>query len=162
MRSLRSCLVLVFAMLARVAFPQPVPSPDAVRVTVSLNADGSRTTYRFDDAHRKAVATTKSPDGKLLRKTRYTLDDAGRFSTSEVYGPDSRLRFKSTYKCDETGRQTQELQSDKNDTLMHKIVYTYDSLGKPTGYSVYDGSGKLVGRTIAPSASPSPAKRKAR
>src|ERR1044072_4838461 len=68
---------------------------DAVRVTVSMHPDGSRTVYKFDNAQHKAVATTTDPDGKVRETIRYELDDAGRFASGEVSGPDCRLRFKS-------------------------------------------------------------------
>ncbi len=137
-------------------------SNDAIRVTVSLNADGSRTTYRADDANRKAVATTTNREGKLLSRTHYKLDDSGRFATGAVYGPDKKLRFKSTYSYDDSGKLTQELQSDKSGVLLHKILYSYDSLGKQIGYSIYDGAGKVVGQTTAPSVTASPEKKKSR
>jgi hypothetical protein len=161
MRFFRHAAVLFCVALGRLGFAQGAPA-EAVRVTVTLNADGSRTTYRFDDAHHTASASTKTREGKLLGKARYTLDDAGHFATGEIYGPDSNLRFKSVYKYDGAGRQTQEVQSDKNDNVLHKIVYAYDSLGKPTGYAVYDGAGKLVGQTTAPTRSSSPTKKKSR
>src|SRR6266511_1860797 len=68
---------------------------DAVRVTVSMHPDGSRTIYKFDNAQHNAVATTTDPDGKLRETIRYELDEAGRFSSGEISGPDGRLRFKS-------------------------------------------------------------------
>src|SRR4029453_12609174 len=71
---------------------------DAVRVTVSMHPDGSRTVYKFDNAEHKAVATTTDPDGKLREMIRYELDEAGRFSSGEISGPDGRLGFKSRYK----------------------------------------------------------------
>ena len=133
----------------------PAPSGnDAVRVTISVNADGSRTVYKFDDAQHKALATTTGEDGKIREKIRYEMDDAGRFSTGMVFGPDGRLRFKSQYKYDGAGRLQEETQSAENDTLLHKIVYTYDQAGKQTGYSIFDANGKLIGRTLAPNASP--------
>ncbi len=117
---------------------------DAVRVTVSMHPDGSRTVYNFDNAQHKAVATTTDVDGKLRQTIRYELDDAGRFSSAEISGPDGRLRLKSRYKYDDTGRILEETQSAADGTLQHKIVYNYDSSGKQTGYSVFDASGKLV------------------
>jgi hypothetical protein len=58
------------------------------------------------------------------------------------------------------GRILEEAQSAQDGTLLHRIVYSYDSSGKQTGYSIFDASGKLVGRTGAaitrPSASPKP------
>ena len=131
---------------------------DAVRVTVSMHPDGSRTVYKFDNAEHKAVATTTDPDGKLRETIRYALDEAGRFSNGEISGPDGRLRFKSRYKYDDAGRLLEETQSSEDGTLLHKIVYTYDASGKQTGYSVFDASGKLVGGNspskVRPSSSP--------
>jgi hypothetical protein len=129
---------------------------DAVRVTVSMHPDGSRTVYNFDNAQHKAVATTTDPDGKLRETIRYELDDAGRFSSAEISGPDGRLRLKSRYKYDDGGRILEETQSAPDGTLQHKIVYSYDASGKQTGYSVFDAAGKLVSRTGAAAARPSP------
>jgi hypothetical protein len=132
---------------------------DAVRVTMSMHPDGSRTVYSFDNAQHTAVATTTDPDGKVRQTIRYQLDNAGRFSAGEVSGPDGRIRLKSRYKYDDAGRILEEAQSAPDGTLLHKIVYSYDSSsGKQTGYSVFDASGKLVSRTggIAVRASPSP------
>src|SRR5438067_13137135 len=102
---------------------------DAVRVTVSMHPDGSRTVYKFDNAQHKAVATTTDPDGKLRETIRYELDDAGRFSTGEISGPDGRLRFKSRYKYDDAGRLLEETQSSENGRLVHKSLYIYDGYG---------------------------------
>ena len=135
--------------------PQSAGS-DAVRVTVSMHPDGSRTVYNFDNAQHKAVATTTDADGKLRETIRYELDDAGRFSSAEVSGPNGRLRLKSRYKYDDAGRIMEETQSAPDGTLQHKIVYNYDSSGKQTGYSVFDASGKLVSRTGAVAVRPSP------
>jgi hypothetical protein len=146
----------LFVCAGATAFGQP--PTDAVRVTMSMHPDGSRTVYNFDNAQRTAVATTTDPDGKVRQTIRYQLDNAGRFSAGEVSGPDGRVRLKSRYKYDDAGRIQEEAQSAANGTLLHKIVYSYDSAGKQTGYSVFDASGKLVSRTggIAVRASPSP------
>jgi hypothetical protein len=128
---------------------------DAVRVTVAINADGSRTTYQFNNERHQATATTTSTDGKPMGKTIYQLDDASRFVTGVFFGPDKKFRFKSIYKYDGAGRLEQEIHLGKNDAVVNKIVYKYDQTGKRTGYSVYDASGKLLGST-----SPSPSKSK--
>ena len=150
----------LFVCSAKVGFSQSQEQTrsDAVRVTVSMHPDGSRTVYKFDNAQHKAVATTTDPDGKLRETIRYELDDAGRFSSGEISGPDGRFRFKSRYKYDDAGRLLEESQSAEDGTLLHKIVYSYDASGKQTGYSVFDGSGKLVGgksaAKVRPSSSP--------
>ncbi|HEY2569008.1 MAG TPA: hypothetical protein VGI25_06790 [Candidatus Udaeobacter sp.] len=140
--------------------PSEQTQSDAVRVTVSMHPDGSRTVYKFDGSEHKAVATTTDPDGKLRETIRYELDEAGRFSTGEISGPDGRLRFKSRYKYDDAGRLLEEAQTTEDGALLHKIVYSYDASGKQIGYSVFDASGKLVGGKSAgkvhPSSSPKP------
>jgi hypothetical protein len=131
-------------------------STDAVRVTMSMHPDGSRTVYNFDNAQHTAVSTTTDPDGKIRQTIHYQLDNAGRFSSGEVSGSDGRVRLKSRYKYDDGGRLLEEAQSAANGTLLDKIVYSYDSAGKQTGYSVFDASGKLVSRTGGSAIHPSP------
>jgi hypothetical protein len=46
----------------------------------------------------------------------------------------------------------------KDQSVIGKIVFRYDAAGHQIGYATYDGAGKLLGQTVAPS--PSPAKRK--
>ena len=154
--------VIGFAAFVHSALAQsPSPSSDPVRVTVSMNADGSRTIYEFDAPRHKATATTTAKDGKLIGRIRYTLDDAGRFSSGEVYGPDDQFRFRTLYKYDASGKLTQETQLGQDDAVRNKIVYAYDTAGRQTGYTVYDAAGKVVRRTpgTTPSASPSSRKR---
>jgi antitoxin component YwqK of YwqJK toxin-antitoxin module len=156
-----SAIVLsALACGANVAVSQDLEKTEfnAARVTVSMNADGSRTVYQFDDAQHKAIATTTGQDGKLRQTIRYELDDAGRFSSGRISGPDGRIRFKSRYTYDNAGRLQEETQSAEDGSLLHKIVYSYDQNGKQTGYSIFDASGKLLGRITplitAPSSSP--------
>ncbi len=157
-RSTIGCVLLLCAVKIALSQPSERPENGAVRVTVSMNADSSRTVYEFDDAQHKAIATTTGEDGKLREKIRYDIDDAGRFSSGTIFGPDGHFRFKSRYKYDTSGRLEEETQSAEDGTLLHKIVYSYDQTGKRTGYSIFDINGKLVGRTIA--GSPSPKRKK--
>jgi len=150
-----ACALVVCANEIGLSQSPEQPPSDAVRVTVSMHPDGSRTVYKFDNAQHKAVATTTDPDGKLRETIRYELDDAGRFSSSVISGSDGRLRFKSRYKYDDAGHLLEETQSAEDGTLLHKIVYSYDASGKQTGYSVLDASGKLVGGQSAAKARPS-------
>ena len=162
-RPITAGFALALALFASPTFTRAqlaTASPDEVRVTVSMNADGTRTTYEFDSLHRRATATTTAKDGKVVGKIRYVLDDAGRFASGEVYGPDDKLRFKTLYKYDAAGRLIQESQLGSDDSVRNKIVYAYDKNGKQTGYTVYDASGKLLQQTpgVAPH-SPTPSKR---
>jgi hypothetical protein len=92
-----ACLLVVCASQIGLSQSPEQTRSDAVRVTMSMHPDGSRTVYKFDNAQHKAVATTTDPDGKLRETIHYELDDAGRFSSGEISGPDGRLRFKSRY-----------------------------------------------------------------
>ncbi len=101
MKSFRRLRLLACAFLScaiTVEWSQAQQATDAVRVTMSMHPDGSRTVYNFDNEKHTAVATTTDPDGKVRQTIRYELDSAGRFSTGEVSGPDGRVRLKSRYK----------------------------------------------------------------
>jgi hypothetical protein len=132
------------------------PTPDAVRVTVSMNADGTRTTYEFDSPNRRAIATTTGKDGKIVGRIRYVLDEAGRFMSGEIYGPDEQLRFTALYKYDATGKLTQETQLGPDNAVRNKIIYACDKTGRQTGYSVYDAAAKLIRQTPGVSPRPTP------
>ena len=134
----------------------PGNSNDAVRVTVTVNADGSRTTYQYDNAKHEAVATTADPDGKARGKVVYRIDDAGRFGSGVVFGPDGKFMFKTLYKYDAAGRLEQETRLAKDDSVINKIVYQYDPAGKQVGYSIFDATGKLISSSPAPGSSPKP------
>src|SRR5213593_3714794 len=122
-----ACLLVVCASQIGLSQSPEQTQGDAVRVTVSMHPDGSRTVYKFHNAQHKAVATTTDPDGKLRETIRYERGEAGRFSSGEISGPGGRLRFKSRYKYDDGGRLLEETQSSENGTLLHKIVYSYDA-----------------------------------
>ena len=163
MRTIAVAVVVVFWTSTTILRAQLVtPTPDAVRVTVSMNADGTRTTYEFDSPQHRAVATTITKEGKMVGRIRYVLDEAGRFASGEVYGPDEKLRFKTLYKYDDAGKLTQESQLGPDDAVRNKIVYAYDKNGRQTGYSVYDAAGNLIRQTpgVAPRATTPPNKRK--
>jgi hypothetical protein len=162
-RPVATWIVASFAALANVARSQLAdPAADAVRVTVSINADGSRTVYEFDSLHRKATATTTGKDGKTIGKIRYGLDEAGRFASGEVYGPTDQLRFKTLYKYDATGKIAQETQLGPDDAVRNKIVYAYDKSGKQTGYTVYDAAGKVIRQIPGASPRATPPRKRAR
>src|SRR5437868_8328093 len=110
-------LGLFLAGLGKLAAQVETPTPDTIRITVSMNADGTRTTYEFDSPHHRAVATTTTKEGKTVGKIRYVIDDAGRFVSGEVYGPDDQLRFKTLYKYDDAGKLTQEIQLGPDDAV---------------------------------------------
>ena len=129
-----------------------------VRVSVVLNADGSRTVYETNAANHKTVATTTGKDGKLREKIRWDLDENGRFLRGEVFGPKEQFRFILQNKYDANNRLIEETHLAKDQSVIGKIVFHYDAAGHQIGYSTYDGAGKLLGQTLAPSASP--AKRK--
>ncbi|MDQ6808966.1 MAG: hypothetical protein M3Z64_06005 [Verrucomicrobiota bacterium] len=120
-----------------------------VRVTVSMNSDGSRTAYEWDTANHKATGTTTDSAGKLREKILYQLDADGRFASGEVFGPKNTFRFTTRYKYEASGRLAEETQLSKDGAVQHRIVYAYDAAGKQTGYSVFDAAGKLIGQTGA-------------
>ena len=127
---------------------------DDVRISVVLNTDGSRTVYENDVANHKTVATTTGKDGKLREKIRWDLDENGRFLRGEVFGPKEQFRFILQNKYDANNRLIEETHFARDQSLIGKIVFRYDAAGHQIGYSTYDGAGKLLGQTVAPTASP--------
>jgi hypothetical protein len=145
--------LLMFLLAASAQSP-----PGEMRVSVVLNADGSRTVYETDAGNRKCAATTTGTNGKVREKINYDLDESGRFTRGEVLGPKGEFRFNALYKYDANNHLSEETHLAKDETVVGKIIFRYDGTGHQIGYSAYDGAGKLLGQTAAPSASP--AKRK--
>ncbi len=155
-------LALILLALPVLRAQLATATPDTVRVTVSMNADGTRTVYEFDATRHRATATTSTQEGKLVGRIKYVLDDEGRFASGEVYGPDDQFRFRTVYKYDTSGRLTQETQMGDDESVRNKIVYAYDKTGKQVGYSVYDAAGKLIRQTPGSTPRPSPTSSKRR
>src|SRR5260221_916566 len=106
---------------AAIAQTAPPSSNDTIRVTVTVNADGSRTTYQYDNAKHEAIATTADEEGRPLGKVVYRIDDAGRFLSGVVFGPDENFLFKTLYKFDFAGRLEEE-------TNLHTQVPVFNKL----------------------------------
>src|SRR5437764_4247604 len=97
--------VILFLTIRFVAAQTSPNEPDQpVRVNVTVNPDGTRTTYQFDQAHHQATATTTTAEGKVTGKIKYDVDEAGRFSSGIVTAPDGRFLYKSVYKYTPEGR----------------------------------------------------------
>jgi len=156
MRRLAFALLFGFTIAPLCALAQE--ENGEVRVSLVLNTDGSRTVYESNAANHKTVATTTGKDGKLREKIRWDLDESGRFLRGEVLGPKEQFRFILQNKYDANNRLVEETHFAKDQSVIGKIVFRYDAAGHQIGYSTYDGAGKLLGQTVAPSASP--AKRK--
>lgn len=139
--------ILLVPLFARGQTPADSPAPATVRITVTTNPDGSRTTYSWDTANHNAHATTTESDGRVREQISYKLDDAGRFASGQVSGPKKEFRFATRYKYNAAGQLAEESQQTKEGTIRHRIVYSYDAAGKQSGYAVYDGAGNLEGQT---------------
>ncbi len=155
-------LVLLLLFQAGFSLPAPAqqapdaaPPNDSIRVSVTLNQDGSHTSYQFDSPNHKAVATTTERDGKLRTKIEYVLDDAGRFGSGRVYGADGKFAFRTVYKYDAAGHLLEESRFTGDNQPAGKIVYQFDSSGKQTGYAIYDKDGHLLGKTTPVTPTPS-------
>src|SRR5712691_2664721 len=122
-------------------------SDDAVRVTLTMNPDGSKTVYQTGGSNHRVTATTTGANGKVQGKIIYKLDVDGRYESGQVFAPNGSLRFKTCYRYDAAGRLAQETQLGKDDSVLHKIIYSYDAAGQASGYAIYDSAGKLVGHT---------------
>src|SRR5438045_9768147 len=98
-----------------------------VRVSVVLNADGSRTVYETNAATQKTVATTTGQDGKLREKIRRDLDENGRFLRGEVFGPKEHFRFILQNTYDSNNHLLDETRLDKHQRVHAQIVARDDA-----------------------------------
>lgn len=135
----------VFLLLAGTGAAQT--DDDAVRVTMTLNPDGSKTVYRTDASKHQSTAITTTASGKAGGKIIYTLDAEGRYESGRVFAANGAFRFKTLYRYDSAGRLAEESQLDQSDAVMHRIVYSFDTDGHATGYAIFDASGNLIGQT---------------
>ena len=141
---------LIVSVIPVCLFAQTDSPAEAIRVSVLLNTDGSRTVYEADNANHKSVATTTEPGGKLREKIRYDLDQNGRFMRGEVYGPKDQFRFFAKYRYDADNHLIEEMHFAKDQSVIGKIVFHYDAGGRQIGYSSYDAAGRLLGQITAP------------
>jgi YD repeat-containing protein len=133
-----------FSVVAAAALAQSAQNEVLVRVII--NDDGSKTVYQTDIANHQTFAATSGTDGKTRGKIVYDLDGAGRYKSGQVLGPKGDLRFKTRYEYDPAGRLMRETQLTRDGSVRSRIVYSYDAAGHAAGYSIYDGSGDLLGR----------------
>ena len=142
-------LAAAFAFCVRGQLAVAQSGDDAVRVTVTMNPDGSKTVYQTNGANHQAIATTTGSNGKAQGKIIYKLDAEGRYESGQVFAPNGSMRFKTRYRYDAAGRLAEEAQLGKVDSVRNRIVYSYDAAGHSAGYAVYDGDGRLIGHTTA-------------
>lgn len=77
----------MLALLAGATLAFAQAGDEAVRVTVMVNPDGSKTVYQTDSIRHEATATTTDKNGKAKGKVVYQLDADGRYETAQILGP---------------------------------------------------------------------------
>jgi hypothetical protein len=152
---LRAKLIALCLFASVVAHAQS--ADDAMRVTLALNPDGTKTTYETNAANHRCVATTTDAHGKTRGKIIYRLDADGRYESGDVFAANGAFRFHTLYHYNAAGQLAEETQLDKGGAVLHKIVYSFDAEGHPSGYAIYDGSGALLGHTTPKNLAPTPA-----
>jgi len=153
-------LALALLLISAQNLPAPIfelPEKPPQAPGIFVKADGSRILYEVDNAHHRATSTIMDRDGKLRQKIQYELDAAGRFASRAVFDANGKLQSKTLYRYDKTGRVLEQTQLGNDEAILSKITYSYDAqTGKQMGYSVFDGTGKLVNQMNAAAAAPKP------
>jgi hypothetical protein len=153
-------LALALLLISAQQLPAPIfelPEKPPQAPGIFVKADGSRILYEVDNAHHRATSTIIDRDGKLRLKIQYELDAAGRFASRAVFDANGKLQSKTLYRYDKTGRLLEQTQLGNDEAILSKITYSYDAqTGKQMGYSVFDGTGKLVNQMNAAAAAPKP------
>ena len=142
-------LLLTLLLLLAFAHRAPAPIFEAAeklptKSGTRSNADGSRTVYEIDNVHHRGLATVFDRDGKVREKIRYELDNLGRPTSRTVLDAEGKARSKSVYQYDKVGRVLEETRLGQDNSMLHKIAYSYDQSGNRTGYSIFDGNGRLL------------------
>jgi hypothetical protein len=140
---------LLLSLLLLLAFAHRAPAPIfeaaeklPTKSGTKSNADGSRTVYEIDS--HTCFATVFDRDGKVREKIRYELDNLGHPTSRTVLDAEGKVRSKSLYQYDKVGRVLEETRLGQDNSMLHKIAYAYDQSGNRTGYSIFDGNGKLL------------------
>src|SRR5205809_8146698 len=112
----RLVFALLFSLTAAPLCAVAQEENGEVRVSVVLNADGSRTIYETNAANHKTVATTTGKDGKSREKIRRDLDESGRFLRGAVLGPKEQFRsiLQSKYNANSRLIEETHLAKDKS------------------------------------------------
>jgi hypothetical protein len=142
---------LLLSLLLLLAFAHRAPAPIfeaaeklPTKSETKFNADGSHTVYEIANDHRTGFATVFDREGKVREKIRYELDNLGHPTSRTVLDAEGNVRSKSLYLYDKTGRIKEETRLGQDNSMLHKIAYAYDQSGNRTGYSIFDGNGKLL------------------
>ena len=153
-------LPLALLLISAQQLPAPIfelPEKPPQAPGTFVRADGSSINYKVDNEHHRATSTIVDRHGKLLLKIQYELDAAGRFTSRAVFDANGKLQSKTLYRYDKTGRVLEQTQLGNGEAILSKITYSYDAqTGKQMGYSVFDGTGKLVNQMNAAAAAPKP------
>ncbi|HEY1770926.1 MAG TPA: hypothetical protein VGG02_11805 [Chthoniobacterales bacterium] len=108
---LRAKLIALCLFASVVAHAQS--AEDAIRVTLALNPDGTKTTYETNAANHRCVATTTDAHGKTRGKIIYRLDADGRYESGDVFAANGAFRFHTLYHYNAAGQLAEETQLDK-------------------------------------------------
>lgn len=118
----------------------------SIKATATVHPDGTQSDTIFDPDTRTAEETTRTREGKVLRKITYLLDDQNQPLGSMTYDNKGTLLFRASYKRDGAGRIDEETISSPTGQMMRRRVYTYGPNNKVIRLDEYDGAGNLVAK----------------
>lgn len=140
--NLKALLILQSLAIATAA---PLLAQDgAIKATTTMHPDGTQSDTIFDPEKRTAEETTRTSNGKVLRKITYLLDDQNQPLGSMTYDAKGALQARATYKRDGMGRIDEETISSPTGQLIRRRVYTYGANNKVVKLDEYDANGNKV------------------
>ncbi len=153
-------LLLPLALLALTAQParaQEAPT-NTIKVTTSINKDGTKTVVQTDPMEGKAETSIYSAQDKLVQKTILKLGDSGTPEGGWVYtvrgvtakgAPKLVLVYMMVYKRDNLNRLSEVLNYSPTNQLLSRQVYRYDGGSKLIRVDNFDATGKPIGATAS-------------
>lgn len=115
-----------------------------LKVTTTLNADGTRTDIQKDIDARTSEAKTYDASKKLIQRAVFTLDDQGREVEGTIFDGKDRIVGRTNFTYNAMGRVDEQTEKAPNGAVLRRVVFHYDPNGRVIGADTYDGQGNLI------------------
>lgn len=145
--------LLLLAAATPAAHAQDAPS-STIKVTTSLNNDGTKTVVKTDGDNNTAENSVYDSHDKLIQKTVFKIGDNGSPVGGYVYatrGVDAKgqpkmvLVYMMVYKRDGLNRLSEVYNYSPTKQLLSRQVYRYDAGNKVIKVDNYDAAGNSIG-----------------
>ena len=137
--SLRNLVLAFICLTGSTVFGQ-----GTIKATMTVHGDGTLTEKVTEPDKRSTEETTKTSQGKVLRKTTYLLDDRSQPLGAVAYDGKGTVLYRSSYKRDGMNRIDEETVSNAQGQMIRRRVYQYGANNKVARVDEFDAAGNLI------------------